>query len=164
MATHPLRPIAAGLGLAAALVSFAITPASAATRITYGPLVPTPQVNVIDTSAAAGTCPIPDSDARVTEAYPSQWLKTLAAQSSHASARLSLDLDSQGNLLQAKVVSSSGNPILDDQALVAARGSKYAPEVRNCNSFKRSYFLDISFDTAMISLPTFGTSGHRQVL
>jgi TonB family protein len=140
--------------LAATFVTLAISnPASAAPRITYGSLIPATPINVVDTTASVGTCPIADANARVAEPYPVQWLKLIAAQTNHSTAEVLLDLDSVGNLMQARVVKSSGNTLLDEQALAAARGSKYAPEVRNCNSFKRSYFLDITFDNPTAVVP-----------
>ena len=143
-----------GAVLAAAVIGLAASaPASAATRISYSALVPAPPMYTIDTSTSVGTCPDPDSNARITAGYPSEWLKAVAAQSGHSSAQVLIDLDSRGNLLQAKIVRSAGNSLLDNQVLVAVRGSKFAPEVRNCNSFRRSYYLDVTFDNPMVGMP-----------
>jgi TonB family protein len=162
MKTH--TPITAGTGLVAAFLVFATMPAAAATRVTFGPLVPTAAINAIDKTATNSSCTDPDANARVTDAYPSQWLKAVAAQSAHGSAQVKIDLDSMGNLLQASIVRSSGNALLDDQALVAARGSKYAPEVHNCSSFKRSYFLDVNFESQSATLPQVpGVPGRQPV-
>jgi TonB family protein len=148
---------------ATAVISFAIAvPASAATRVTFGALVPAPPIYTIDTTADAGACPIQDSDARVMAIYRPQWLDAVASQSSHASAQIQLDLDSVGNVLGASITNSSGNALLDQQALLSARGSQYAPEVHNCTSFKRSYFLTISFDNAMVAVPAGSGSAGRQ--
>ena len=121
-------------------------PASAASRITLGPLVPVAPINTIDTAAGAGTCQTPDSAARITSSYSTRSLNISDVQPGHSTAQIMLELDSMGNLLQARVANSSGTAPLDEQALIAARGSKYAPEVRNCSSFKRSYLLDVTFD------------------
>jgi TonB family protein len=143
-----------GAVFAAAVIGLAASaPASAATRVSFGPLIPAPPLNVIATVSNPGTCPIPDSDVHMIVAYPTQWLEAVASQSSHTNARILLDLDSRGDVLQANIVNSSGNSLLDGQALVAARGSKYAPEVRNCNSFRHSYYLDINFDSSTVVLP-----------
>jgi TonB family protein len=131
--------------LAAVIVLGASVSARAASRITFGPLIPVAPI-AVESVTSAVPCPIPDSGARITYAYPSQSLRIPASQPVHSDAKIMLDLDSIGNLLAARVVDSSGNPDLDEQALIAARGSKYAPEVRNCNSFKRSYFLSVTFD------------------
>ena len=153
-----------GAVLAAAVIGLtASAPASAATRISFSALVPAPPIYTIDKTASVGTCPDPDSNARITDAYPTQWLKTVAAQTGQSSVQVLLDLDSRGNLLRASIVNSSGNPLLDQQALIAARGSKYAPEVRNCNSFRQSYFLNISFDNTMAGMPGFGGDGRHPI-
>ena len=151
--------------LAAALIGFAsIAPASAATRFTLGPLVPATPVNVIDNSQKSSTCPDPDSNARVTEPYHDGWLNAVAALTNHSNVRMRIDLDSVGNLLQARIANSSGDTYLDQQALIAARGSKYAPDVRNCNSYKRSYFLDIMFEAPTAGLPqAVGGAGHKPI-
>ena len=128
------------------LLGFSAAPASAATRITIGILVPvTPTLS--QESPSAGGCSTPDSSARITQPYSLQWLKQVTAPTEHATAQVMIDLDSVGNLVAAQIFRTSGSPTLDDQALVAVRGSKYAPEVRNCTSFKRSYYLNISFDS-----------------
>jgi TonB family protein len=158
------KSVALGV-LTAAVITLAVhNPVSAATRLTFGALTPVTPDNAVDRVASAGECSDPDSNARVTDAYHAGWLKAVASQMNHANARILIDLDSVGNLLQANISTSSGNTFLDDQALIAARGSKYAPEVRNCSSFKRSYYLDIMFDSPTAALPQAGGgSGHRFV-
>jgi TonB family protein len=84
-------------------------------------------------------------------------------QTNHSDVQIMIDLDSVGNLLNANIAKSSGNTFLDQQALIAAGNSKYAPEVRNCNSFKRSYFVDISFDTPAAVLPESSGASARHL-
>jgi len=155
MGTHTERTsIALGVIVAAAVIGLAAAaPADAASRVSFGALVPAPAIYSIDTTVSVNACPIPDSNARMTIAYPTQSLEIVAAQSNHSNVQVMLDLDSRGDLLGARITNSSGNALLDQQALIAARGSQYAPEVRNCNSFKRSYYLDITFDNATFALP-----------
>lgn len=148
---------------AAAVIGLMAAPASAASRVTFGPLVPGPANYTLDNSAIVGSCPIADSDARMTSVFRPAWLEAVAAQSSHASAQIQLDLDSVGNLQQASVAQSSGNVLLDQQALAAARGSSYAPEIRNCTSFKRTYFVTITVDNGMIALPEAGSQSRNPV-
>ena len=151
--------------LTAALIGIAVhNPANAATRFSFGPLVPVTQDNAIDNAPIVSKCTDPDSNARVTYLYNEGWLKLVAAQSSNTNPRIVIDLDSVGNLLQARIAETSGNAFLDNQALVAANGSKYAPEVHNCSSFKRSYFLDIMFETPTMPLLQAGATGGRRVI
>lgn len=149
--------------LTAVLIGLAVqTAAYAATRVSYA-LVPV-TANTVAIAPNAGGCPDPDSNARVTDPYQAQQLKSLAMQTNHADVQILIDLDSVGNLLNASINKSSGNTFLDQQALIAARGSKYAPEVRNCNSFKRAYFLNITFDSQAMVLPvTTGSSGRHPI-
>jgi TonB family protein len=139
-------PAVSAAALTTAIALALSAPASAAARITLGPLVPVAPIAVIDGAAGSGACTVPDSTARITYTYPAQPPKTNAALPAHSNAKILLELDSTGGLIQARVVDSSGNSVLDEQALMAARGSRYAPEIRNCNSFKRSYALDVTFD------------------
>lgn len=155
--------IVLGAIVASAIIGLAV-PASAATRVAFSALVPAPAVYNIDTNASVATCHEPDSAARITDAYPSQWIKSLALQTGSASAQVQINLDSRGELLAARIANSSGNALVDEQALVAARGSKYAPEVHNCNSFKRTYFLDIMFDNTTVALPLVSGGQQRHVI
>ena len=151
--------------LTAAFIGIAVHDrANAATRFTFGPLVLVTQDNAIDNSPIVSKCTDPDSNARVTYLYNQGWLKFVAAQSSHTNPRVQIDLDSVGNLLQARIADSSGNTFLDDQALFAARGSMYAPEVHNCTSFKRSYVLDIMFGTPTAPLPQIVGGNSRRFI
>ena len=163
MSARTRMPVLFGV-LAAALISFAsIDSANAATRFTFGPLVPATPVNAID-SAQNSSCPDADSNARVTDPYHDGWLNAVAALTNHSNVRMLIDLDSVGNLLQARIADSSGDTFLDQQALIAARGSKYAPEVRNCTSYRRSYFLEVMFEAPNAVLPqTIGGGGHKPI-
>jgi TonB family protein len=155
MSTRALHTSAAlGAVFAAAVISLtASVPASAASRVAFGPLIPAPALYTIDTTASVGTCPIADSDAHMTAIYRPQWLDAVAAQSNHSSAQIEILLDSVGNVMDASVANSSGNVLLDQQALAAVRGSQYAPEVHNCNSFKRQYFVTVTVDNATLAIP-----------
>jgi TonB family protein len=151
--------------LAAALIGFAsIDTADAATRFTFGLLTPVTPVNAIDSAQHSSTCPDPDSNARVTEPYHDGWLNAVAALTNHSNVRMLVNLDSVGNLLQARIADSSGDTFLDQQALIAARGSKYAPDVRNCSSYKRSYFLEIMFEAPNAVLPQAIGGGGRKAI
>jgi len=57
-------------------------------------------------------------------------------------------LDNRGNLVNARIATSSGNALFDQEALLGARMSKYAPEVHQCSTGARSYYLDVRFELA----------------
>jgi len=151
--THKL-PSIVGVLLAALIGIAARAPAMAATHITYGALVPV-TANVVDAAPNSGGCGMPDAKAQITR-FAAEWLKADSSGLSHADTQVLIELDSIGNLLQVQVNKSSGSTVLDQQALAAARGSKYAPEVRNCSSFKQSYYVDIMFDSPTAALPQGG--------
>ena len=139
------------LVLAAFGVAFALgsAPAGASALVSYHALVPASPVYAIeklDTITVTG-CPIRDSDARMTDAYPVQWPEVAAAEGINpAIATVLVDLDSRGSLVNARIANSSGNVLFDQEALLGARMSRYAPEVRNCNAFARSYYLEVAFE------------------
>jgi TonB family protein len=146
MRTRTRTSIVLGAVLAAALIGTIAAPANAAARVAYGELVPTVTVPAVP---ANGPCTTADTDARITQAYPAQWPKDSVKGVNSATSKVLINLDSLGNLVSARIANSSGNALLDDEALTAARGSKYAPEFRNCNSFARSYYLDVMFINQM---------------
>ena len=139
------------LVLAAFGVAFVLglAPAGASTLASYHALVPASPVYSIeklDTITVTG-CPVHDADARMTDAYPIQWPEVAAAEGINpAISTVQIDLDSRGNLVNERLAKSSGNALFDEEALLGARMSKYAPEVRSCNAFARSYYLEIAFE------------------
>jgi TonB family protein len=142
MRTHPLHTaVVIGAVLAAAVIG-TTAPASAAARVAYSELVPTTATPVIP---ASGPCTTADTQARMTQAYAAHWPKDGVKGVNSATAKVLINLDSLGNLVNARIANSSGNSLLDDEALNAARQSKYAPEFHNCSSFARSYYLDVQF-------------------
>jgi TonB family protein len=146
MRTHPLHAAGViGAVLAAAVIG-TTAPANAAARVAYSELVPTSTAPVIP---ASGPCTTADTQARMTQAYPAHWPKDGIKGLNSATSKVLINLDSVGNLVSARVANSSGNSILDDEALKAARESKYAPEFHNCTSFARSYYLDVMFINEM---------------
>ena len=148
MLTRFTRPAVLSATVLAAAIGLAVAaPASAATRISFGELVPASPVYAIDSIIVTGKCTIADAPARMTDAYPLQWPEVPAAQAiDAATSTVQLDLDSRGALVSEAIANSSGNQLLDDEALLVARLSRYAPEVRNCNRFARSYFMDVAFE------------------
>ena len=148
--------------LAALLIGFtAQQPANAAIHVLYSQLSPVAMAADV-TIPNSGSCTDSDSNAAVSSPYPAQWLKLIAAQTGSSSTKIMIDLDSIGNVLGSHIVKSSGNTFLDEQALIAANGSKYVPEVRNCSSFKRSYYLNITFTNTSAVLPEANAGDARR--
>src|SRR5215469_6917056 len=150
--THKL-PSFVGVLLAALIGIAARAPAAADMHVSYSALVPATS-NVVD-AAPNSPCGVPDSKAQITR-VAAEWLKMDSPGLSHADTQVFIQLDSVGNVLGVGINKSSGSTLIDQQALAAARGSKYAPEVHNCNSFKQSYYVDIMFDSPTAALPQGG--------
>lgn len=127
-------------------------PANASAPASYQSLVPaSPATSIkkLDTITVTGVCPIPDSDAKITAAYPVEWPEVLLAMgAAPATSTVLIELDNRGNLVKASISTSAGNPLFDQEALLGARMSKYAPEVHRCTVAARSYYLEVRFELA----------------
>ena len=136
---------------AVTLLSGAI-PAAASAPAAYQPLVPVAsegQIKKLETITVTAACPFHDADARITAEYPVQWPEiALEQNAAPATSTVQIDLDSKGNLVNASIATSSGNPLFDQEALLGARMSKYAPAKRACASVARSYYLPVRFELA----------------
>jgi periplasmic protein TonB len=60
-------------------------------------------------------------------------------------AKVQVDLDASGNVVNASIYQSTGSMELDRAALAAARASRYAPEERDCKNVPGSYLFVVDF-------------------
>ena len=60
-------------------------------------------------------------------------------------AGVQIDLDKAGNVIDMAIAQSTGDGVLDEAALSAARASKFAPEIRNCAPVAGSYLFVVDF-------------------
>jgi len=60
-------------------------------------------------------------------------------------ARVRVTIDPQGNVQNATVVASSGNPSLDLVAVTMARNAQYAPATRACKAIASDYVYSVRF-------------------
>jgi len=131
-----LRPI--GSLVTALIVSLATTAGAAAAASVAVTLEPAhSQIAMI------GACQSADQDARITHlALPSfPW----DALSSTGTTVIEIQLSPNGNLAAKRVVSSSGDPMFDREALMSARRSTYAAEMRGCGRISGVYHLVVDF-------------------
>ncbi|HME81614.1 MAG TPA: TonB family protein [Candidatus Eremiobacteraceae bacterium] len=136
-----------GAVVLAAAIGAAAIPASAAGTITLSELVPAAPAYAFEPVITSGKCDIADQPARITRSYPVEWPEVAQAQGvPDASTTVLIDLDSRGTLMKAAVADSSGNGLLDDEALLVVRRSVYQPEIEHCNRFARAYFINVMFD------------------
>ncbi len=60
-------------------------------------------------------------------------------------AKIRVTLSDAGTVVAADVYDTSGNALLDDAALAAAKASTYAPEVEDCRKIPGSYIFRAEF-------------------
>ena len=60
-------------------------------------------------------------------------------------AFVQVDLDETGTILDATIAKSSGEYLLDQAALQAARASTFQPELRNCKPVPGAYLYVVDF-------------------
>ncbi|MBV8083152.1 MAG: energy transducer TonB [Candidatus Eremiobacteraeota bacterium] len=129
--------------LLAAVLRFSAVPAAATTVSALYPAAPAYALGPV---ISTGACTVPDSPAKMTREFPVDWLEIQAAQGIlEGEAIVMINLDNNGTLTGARLQDSSGNPALDDAALVLIRNSSYAPEVQHCNRVARDYYVKVIF-------------------
>jgi TonB family protein len=104
---------------------------------------------------AARACPEPNRDAIIIKAeepeYP-QSAKPLGL--GPVSVQIEVTIDPSGNIVEPHVYKSSGNQAIDEAALHAASGSKYAPKLVNCQAVAGKYLFRSDFEPdSYASLP-----------
>lgn len=124
------------------LVNVRATPQS---QLAYSQITPTPYYAFapIIVRASCGTAERP---AQLTYAYQPEWPEVALAQAvAPATTTVAVTIDANGNLLDESVWRSSGNTLLDNEALKAVRLSSYEPEIHQCVRVAGSYLMDIAF-------------------
>ncbi len=106
---------------------------------TQAPATPSPS----PTATPKPACSAPDVPARAIDAITPP--APPDAQGAQGQVKVRVDLDAQGNVTGTAPYSSSGNPLLDMAAVRAARGSRYAPEQRDCKNVPGSYLFTVDF-------------------
>jgi TonB family protein len=93
---------------------------------------------------AARACPQPNRDALVTEPHQPEYPRS-AKNLGPLSVEIEVAVDPSGNIAEAHVYKSSGNPAVDESALRAASQSKYSPKLVNCQGVKGLYLFRADF-------------------
>jgi TonB family protein len=100
---------------------------------------------------ASLNCGRPNAAARITEPWypviPRIVQERNVVGNPYGAATVAIDLDSFGTVRATRIVASSGTQLLDREALVAARLSKYAPELSQCSPRSGSYLVTVDFDS-----------------
>jgi TonB family protein len=92
--------------------------------------------------ASLNACSAPPA---LTFAAPADVPAIAAGQHAAGIATVRVELDRRGTLAGAAVLASSGNRWLDRAALAAARSSRYAAELRDCERVGGAYALVVDF-------------------
>jgi TonB family protein len=125
------------------LVNVTGTPQS---HLAYSSFTPTPY-QMFAPIIVRAQCSSVDGPARITYAYQPEWPEVALAQSvPPATTTVIVTIDDNGNLVDESVWRTSGNQLLDNEALKAVRLSSYAPEIRQCAKVSGSYLMDIAFE------------------
>lgn len=67
------------------------------------------------------------------------------AQGVQGTTDVKISLTPSGSLARAELFSSSGNPLLDDAAMLSARMTHFTSEVANCNHVSGTYLYEVTF-------------------
>jgi TonB family protein len=131
--------------LAIAAVSLALvtqaTPAPALTKTSPSiRLIPVSPLHV--SVNAPARCDAPAS----VDGQPFFEMPTIAKeQGVHGTTNVKITLMSNGSLAEAELFSSSGNPWLDDAAVLSARMTSFTSEVANCEHVSGTYLYEVTF-------------------
>ena len=115
------------LGIVAALALFALDQTAPATAQTV------PQ-----------SC-APDRPAAVIQASAPDMPEIARQQGASGQVVIEVAVDQGGQLADAAVLQSSGNPYLDKEALRVAQTAAYAPEIRDCQPAAGQYKVVVDF-------------------
>lgn len=96
-----------------------------------------------NTAPVTAGCPQPNRAAHTLNAVEPE--QPQGAEGISGTAHIVVSLDAKGTVLGVTVGTSSGNSLLDNAALDAAKRSTYSPERRNCTDVAGSYTFRVDF-------------------
>lgn len=124
-----------GLFVALAAVAMSVHAASATT------------MTLVDANVGVSSFGDCEAAASISQAYLPGLPAIAAGQAVSGKTMLRIQLNPDGALVANEVAQSSGNPWIDQEALLAARLSRFAPEVQGCNHVGGTYSLLVDFTT-----------------
>jgi TonB family protein len=130
--------LSAGAIGALALAGSLIAPVRA-TTITVAPIAQNTSVSV------TSTCATPERPAALSDAVFVDLPTIAQEQNVSGVTTLRVDISATGKLLAQSVLQSSGNPLLDDEAMRSARLASFAPEISDCHAVGGSYLFRADF-------------------
>ena len=91
------------------------------------------------------SCAAPHVDARTTQKADADYPALAQAQGATGTVTVKVALSASGAVESATVYKGSGNSALDQAALKAARNSRYAPEIEDCQKVPGQYLFVVEF-------------------
>ena len=134
----PNTHLSAWIISALALAGSYATPASAA-NVALEPVVRSTSV------ASTAVCAVRSRSAALSDPVFVDLPTVAEAENIRGITTLKIDLSATGKLVSEKVVDSSGDRFLDDEALRSARLAPFSPEIVNCERVAGSYFYVVDF-------------------
>jgi periplasmic protein TonB len=99
-----------------------------------------------DVAATSGrVCAARDAAARVVDPLVPETPPIAQAMGAYGIARISVELATDGTVVQTSIARSSGNRWLDDAAVRTVRAMRYTAEVRDCNQIGGTYLVTVEF-------------------
>jgi len=91
------------------------------------------------------SCAAPHVDARTTQKADADYPALAQAQGAAGTSTVKVALSASGVVESATIYRTSGNTVLDQAALKAARNSRYAPEIEDCQKVPGQYLFVVEF-------------------
>ena len=122
-----------------ALAAFALTSLSplTVTAASADQLDPSPTVSA--------SCEIPNASAGTIYAAPTEPSSLANVMQISGTTYVNVSIDPTGAIDDARIAKSSGTPLLDDAAIIAARSSQFRPEIRDCTPVGGSYLFIVDY-------------------
>jgi TonB family protein len=94
------------------------------------------------------TCPHPNRAAAVDGPTFADYPMIAQQQQVEGTTMLRVDIGTNGALAHEAVLDSSGDALLDNEAMRTARISSFSPELRDCQAVAGAYMLTVAFSNA----------------
>jgi protein TonB len=92
-------------------------------------------------------CSSPHVDARTTQKAEADYPTLAQAQGAAGTATVKVALSATGSVTGTAIYKSSGYGALDQEALKAARNSRYSPEIEDCQKVPGQYLFVVEFSS-----------------
>jgi TonB family protein len=91
------------------------------------------------------SCAVPNAPAVLTNAAIPEVPFMAQLQHATGTAFVQVDIDASGTLLNASIAASSGNPLLDREALTTTQLSQFRPAIVDCVPVGGTYLYEVQF-------------------